>query len=516
MDLVSDLEQKTPETSPSLMPSTSDELQKLLDDGSVTPELWREILSQANKELAPTDPFAYGEYVFQMEAAPHHREMVNFVQELINTHRNGVILEPRGHAKTTWANTIFLSWLIANNPNIRIGIISNTAKQSNAFSRAIRWTLQQNEYFHELFGDLTGPNKWTDVEWIRKDSLLHGTKDVSVYSTGAPGAVISKRFDLILCDDILDEENTASPEQQEKIETWFWKTLKPALVPGGSIVVIGTRWAEGDLYQKLMEDKKWPFLRKGAIFMPCEICGEHFFSDDALNEHYSTRLSCSKGTKVEKQALWPAVWPMDKLEQEKRDMGSAMFACSYLNDISGLMEGNIFKREWMQYFRTLPEGHTYRYKMGVDLASSEREEADYTARAIVAEDENMNIYVLSVYRDKRETGHRQFVLDGYNAYPLIERILVENNQFQSTLVTDLLNTTRLPIIGKRADVDKVTRARAVAARYEAHKVFHHESMRGSDFEIELLQFPRGHDDMIDSLGHAMETGGGAFWYGKAG
>ena len=187
------------------MPTTSSELQTLLEDDSLTPEFWRELLSQANRELAPTDPFAFGDYCFQLEAAPHHREMITFIQDLINTHRNGVILEPRGHAKTTWANTIFLSWIVALNPNIRIGLISNTAKQSNAFSRAIRWTIQQNEYFHEVFGDLTGPSKWTDVEWIRKDSALHGTKDVTMYSAGAGGAIISKRFDLIICDDILDE-----------------------------------------------------------------------------------------------------------------------------------------------------------------------------------------------------------------------------------------------------------------------------------------------------------------------
>jgi predicted phage terminase large subunit-like protein len=495
------------------MPSTSAELQKLLEQ-DLDQSFWKELLDRANRELASTDPFAYGEYVFGMEAAPHHREMIQFLLELITEKRNGVILEPRGHAKTTWANTIFLSWWVALHKNIRVGLISNTAKQSNAFSRAIRWTLQSNERFHDIFGDLTGA-KWTDVEWIQKDSELYGTKDVTMYSAGAGGAIISKRFDLIICDDILDEENTSNPEQQEKIETWFWKTLKPALVPGGSLIVIGTRWAEGDMYQKLIENNKWPLLHKGAIFFPCEICGKEFFDEEKLRDHYKT-VACAEGVKVERQALWPEIWPLDKLEQERRDMGSAMFACSYLNDISGLMEGNVFKREWFQYFNTLPQGHTYRYKMGVDLASSERETADYTARAVIAEDEEMNVYILSVYRDRRETGHRAFVLDGYNAYPLIERILVENNQFQSTLVKDLLNTTRLPIVGKRADVDKVTRARSVAARYEAHKVFHHVSLKGSDFEIEELQFPKGHDDMIDALGHAMETGGGAFWYGKAG
>lgn len=420
--------------------------------------------------------------------------MVDFILERLERRENGVILEPRGHAKTTWGNTILLSWLAAKYPNIRIGLISNTAKQSNAFSRAIRWTIEANEFFKNVFGNLTGTHKWTDVEWIQRNSALHGTKDVTMYSAGAGGAIISKRFDLLFCDDIIDEDNYANPEQAEKIDTWFWKTLKPTLAPGGSIIVLGTRWAEGDLYQQLIEDKKWPSLVRGAISY-----------DPKDKDHEFPK------------ALWPEMWPLAKLEQERKDMGSAMFACSYLNDISGLMSGNVFQRDWFQYFTSLPPGKTFRYKMGVDLATSEKQTADYTARVTIAEDEEMNVYVLSVVRDKMETGHRQFVIDGYAAYPQVDRILIENNQFQSALVQDILTSTRLPVIGKRADVDKVTRARAVAARYESRKVFHHRSLQGSDFEIELLQFPKGHDDQVDALGHAMETGTtGGFVFGSLG
>lgn len=444
------------------------------------------------RTLAPTDPLAYGEYVFRLRPEPHHAEMIEFIMGQISKGENAVVLEPRGHAKTTWANSILLSWLESRSPNLRVGLISNTAKQANAFSRAIRFTLEANEYQHDVFGQLAGKHKWNDVEWIQKDSALLGTKDVNMYSAGAGGAIISKRFDLILCDDILDEENTANPEQREKIETWFWKTLKPCLVPGGSMVIIGTRWAEGDLYQQLIEDKKWPGMVKGAI---------HF--DDNDKEHKRPK------------ALWPEMWPLEKLEQERRDMGSAMFACSYLNDISGLMAGNIFRREWFvnNYFTTLPENPAgYVWKMGVDLASSEKQRADWTARVVVAQDDNGNSFVFEVVRDKIETGHREFVIDGAKSNPLISKIIVENNQFQGAFVKDMINSTMLPIVGKKAEVDKVTRARSVAARYEAGKVFHHKSLEGSDFEIELLQFPKGHDDMIDALGYAMETGvGGAYW-----
>lgn len=407
---------------------------------------------------------------------------------------------PRGHAKTTWGNQIFLSWLISRNPNLRVGLISNTALQARAFSRAVKNTIEMNEYHHEVFGNMAGTHKWSDVEWIVRGSALHGTPYLNMYAQGAGGAIISKRFDLVLADDILDEENCATPEQREKLDTWFWKTLKPCLAPGGSILVLGTRWAEGDLYQQLVEEKNWPSLVKGAIYYEPD-------DEDQRNP----------------QALWPELWPLETLEAERRDMGSAMFACAYLNDISGLMAGNLFRREWFGYFdehgrinedgtRT-PIGHLI-WTMGVDLASSEATRADYTARVVVGEDVERNIYVWSVVRDKIETGHKSFIGDGYAAYPLISKIVVESNQFQSAFVKDLISTTPWPVVGKRAEVDKVQRALAVAARYESHKVFHHVSLRGSDFEVELLQFPKGHDDQIDALGYAMQTGAGGAFFGS--
>lgn len=409
---------------------------------------------------------------------------------------NGVALEPRGHAKTTWGNSILLSWLVGRYLNLRIGLISNTAKQSNAFSRAIRWTLEANDRYRDVFGYRVGQHKWTDVEWIQRDSLLHGSKDVTMYSAGAGGAIISKRFDLILCDDILDEENTANIEQQEKIETWFWKTLKPCLTPGGVILVLGTRWSEGDLYEKLISPeskggKGWRSLVRGA-----------FTYDETDVDRSNPR------------ALWPSVWPVEALMQERRDMGSAMFACSYMNDISGLMAGNVFRKEWFQYFDTLPADKRFTIRMGVDLASSEKERADFTARATVAEDDDGNFYVLSIYRDKRETHHAEFIYDGWSAYDSMALVICESQQFQSTLIQEVMRDyPRIPIEGKRADVDKTTRARAVAAKYEGRRIWHHRTLQNTEFETELLSFPKGHDDMVDALGYAMDLGGGGMVFG---
>lgn len=434
-----------------------------------------------------------GEAVFKYQPARHHAEMLEFLLDCIYRRENAVDLEPRGAAKTTWGNTDLLTWIIAEMPDIRIGLISNTAKQANDFSRAIRWTLESNTEFRDIYGDLVSTTKWTDVEWLRKGSKWHGSKDVTLYSAGAGGAIISKRFDIILCDDILDEENTATPEAREKVKNWFLKTLLPCLVPDGVVVCLGTRWAEDDLYEELTRKIEnggsgWRSRVRGAV---------------KVDEN------------EERTSYWPEHWPLWALDAKKVELGSALFACAYENDITGLMEGNVFQRRWFRYFDQLPSDRSYTIKMGVDLASSEKQRADFTARAVVAEDQQGNFYVLSVYRDKRETGHAAFINDGFMAYPGVGLVLCESQAFQSTLIQEVMRDyPRIPIEGKKQDIDKVTRARGVAAKYEARRIFHHESLRDSDFERELLSFPKGHDDMIDAEGLAMDMGGDGFFFGS--
>jgi predicted phage terminase large subunit-like protein len=432
----------------------------------------------------------FGEYVFLNRPAPHHARMLEATFEAIYRREHTVILEPRGAAKTTWDNTTLGAYLAGEYKDLRIGLISNTSVQVRDFSRAIRWTLESNERFREIHGDCVSPTKWTDQEWLRKDSILHGTKDVTMYAQGVGGAIISKRFDIVLCDDILDEENTATPEAREKVEKWFWQTLYPCLAPDGVFIVIGTRWAEGDLYEMLTTSvsrggKGWKLHTQPAII------------DDG----------------IEQVSYWPEYWPMARLEEVRRDLGSAMFMCAYQNDIRGLMEGNIFRSaDWKRddfYFDALPTDRKYTIRMGVDLASSEKQRADFTARGTVAEDEKGDFWILSVYQDKRESGHAEFIRDGWQVYPQMDLVRVENQQFQSTLVQEVMEDyPYIPIEGIRSDVDKVTRARAVAAKYEAGKMHHHISLKGGDYEMQCLSFPKGHDDMIDAVGFAMDLGAG--------
>jgi len=435
---------------------------------------------------------AYGEYVFGYSAAKHHREMLEFIFEAMYARQNAVVLEPRGAAKTTWGNTISASWLTSMFPDLRIGLISNTATQALDFSRAIRFTLESNEKHREIFGDCVSPSKWRDMEWLHRQSKWHGSKDVTLYAAGCGGAIISKRFDIILCDDILDEENTLTPEAREKVEKWFFQTLLPCLTPDGVVIILGTRWAEDDLYEKLIT--------------PVEKGGRGWRS-----KVVSALRPTGKDDEVE--SYWEEHWSRKTLLAKRVELGTPLFMCAYQNDISGLMEGSVFQSRHFQYYDALPEG-AYTTVMGVDLASSEKERADYTARVTTSRDQQGNYYVRAYYQDRRETGHAKFISDGYNAFnPGL--VVVESQQFQSTLVQEVMRDyPHIPIEGKASDTDKTTRARAVAAKYEAHKVFHHRSLEKSDFETQLKTFPKGHDDLVDALGFSMDFGGGGFVFGS--
>jgi phage terminase large subunit-like protein len=455
-------------------------LLRQLHEADLPPEQWEELLSLSLSAQAKDDVFKFGEYVFGHAAAAHHREMVDFIDGCVRDRKHGVILEPRGFAKSTWGTTINLSHRIGTEADLRVGLMSKSADHAAAFSRGIRWTLEKNERYHSVFGNLMSDAKWTDSEWLRRGSRWHGSQYASLYSQGVGGQIVSKRFDILHCDDILDAENTATRDQIAKVEDWFWQTLFPCLAPDGVAIVVGTRWAEGDLYETLI-DKGWRVLKRSALV---------------------------PGKKGKLESLWPELWPVKRLEELKEGMGAARFACAMLNDISGLMEGDVFQSRHFQYVDRLPD-RPMTIRMGVDLATSTKERADWTACVVTAEDDEGNFFVLDFDRVKIASGHDKWIYDRWAAmsakWGYVSLVPIESVQAQSMVVEDMFNRfPEVPVHKQPADRDKRTRATAVANRYEAGKVWHLKHLHESQLEVELTSFDRGHDDLVDSLGYSMQ------------
>ena len=145
--------------------------------------------------------------------------------------------------------------------------------------------------------------------------------------------------------------------------------------------------------------------------------------------------------------------------------------------------------------------------LGVDLAISEREGADWTAIVAMARDAHTG----TVYLREAER-HRC----GFHA--VLERIqdaairhnpqviAIEQVQYQAAVVQELSRTTHLPVRGVRPDRDKLTRFMPLLTRFEQGQVRLDPSGIPAWFREELLSFPEGqHDDGADAASLAFSA-----------
>lgn len=181
-----------------------------------------------------------------------------------------MILAPRNHAKSTCFTVNYPLREIVINRNIRIVIVSSTGDNAEAFLREIKGHLEREDPsklfdFVKVHGSLVPqfPEKWTNNQIIVERPSLR-LKDPTVSAVGAGGSILSRRADIIICDDILNQENTRTPEQRFKVKSWFNEVLRPVLVQSETsrLIVVGTKWHDQDLYSELLEDEQFDIRLK--------------------------------------------------------------------------------------------------------------------------------------------------------------------------------------------------------------------------------------------------------------
>ena len=138
--------------------------------------------------------------------------------------------------------------------------------------------------------------------------------------------------------------------------------------------------------------------------------------------------------------------------------------------------------------------------LGVDLAISQRQDADYTAIAALSRCPTTGMIWVREVERHRESFHgvlRRIEEAAARWQPA--QIGIEQVQYQAAVVQELLRTTRLPVRGIRPDKDKVTRFMPLLTRYEQGMVKHDPARVPAWFREELLAFPQGyHDDSVDA------------------
>lgn len=194
----------------------------------------------------------------------------------------------------------------------------------------------------------------------------------------------------------------------------------------------------------------------------------------------------------------PKIDPKE-IDMAKTDIPELVFRQEYMAEfVTGA--GTLLSREYIKTYSPSQLQSDLDIVIGVDLAISQKDTADYTVILTLGKDKSSgNIYIIDVYRDRINFNQsiEKVKLFAEKYKPRV--IGIEQVSYQAAIVQELLRTTTLNIKGVKPDKDKITRFQPIQARFEQGLVYINETIH-NDFRRELLSFPLGnHDDQVDAL-----------------
>jgi predicted phage terminase large subunit-like protein len=300
------------------------------------------------------------------------------------------------------------------------------------------------------------------------------------------GPVASRHYDVIIADDLVDEENSRTEVQRDKVKTWWYKTLVPCCEPDGRVFVLGTRYHHLDLYG-------------------------HLIRNEYADKHQIIPAICPDGT-----TPWPEKFSLNWLEERRRQAGSIIFNAQYQNDTS-LMKGHIFKEEWFQFYNTEPDWGQMHMFIGCDPAATKREallnknkaNTDWWTivvggRPCKKGEYASDVYLREVWRDRCTKEEYLEKLKQLNEKYKPLKVMIETVAAQEYLAQDA--EKHMPV--KRLDrtTDKVARAYWLQAFLENGQILMPDKSIARNYDTwqalldELLLFPQTeHDDLFDGL-----------------
>lgn len=348
---------------------------------------------------------------FRQDSAPFHEEIG---RALYSPARFDAFEVFRGGAKTTLLR-VYTSQRVAYGISRTIGYVSVSQFHSKFSLRWLRRQVMYNTKWANTFGLRKG-SKWTD-EWMEIECHLMEDKEypgrpviVTILALGITGQIRGFnpedfRFDLLVIDDVLDDENTATREQRAKIEELLFGALLNSLAPASEAplakaVFLQTPMDREDAIEKCMGDPEWNPLRFGCF-------------DD-------------KG-----ESRWPARYPTDTLMRSKEAhirrsqyrLWMREWECKIVSGEEKAIDITRFKT-----YELLPE--SLDVVISLDPASSERPEADEFAIAAVGA-KGLDIYLLD-YSTAQAVMPDKAANDTFSLGLLYSprKIVVESNSYQ--------------------------------------------------------------------------------------
>lgn len=337
-----------------------------------------------------------------------------------------------------------------------------------------------------------------DTSTKAKDGWMT-TDGGGMWTAGIGGGLTGRGADLAIIDDpVKDWEEANSLVYRERAWNWYTSVLRTRMAPGGSIIVVQTRWHEDDLsgrLEKAAKDgtgEKWEIVRLPAIA-----------TGDEVHELYPNG---DVWTRRKGEVLWPQRFPRESVDKLRRTLGPVVFA-ALGQQAPSPAEGSILKRSWWKRWNGLPDPITRTDALiSVDSAFKGKADSDYVVIQVWWR-YGARKFLIEQIRDRMDyPTFRKTLREMMLRHPECRKTIVEDSANGPAVVADLTSTLS-GIVLRPAKGSKESRAHAVTGDIESGNVYLPDASvwpEVVDFINECATFPNGaNDDQVDGLTQAL-------------
>lgn len=412
-------------------------------------------------------------------AGNHHRIFAEKLEKVARGELKRLIVNmPPRHTKSEFASYLFPAWVMGQKPETKIIQATHTAELAVGFGRKVK-NLIDSEVYRDVFPELA----------LAKDAKASGRwstdKGGEYYAVGVGGALAGRGANLCIIDDPVSEQDALSPTALDNIYEWYTSGPRQRLQPGGSIIIVMTRWSIRDLTAKVLQKQaeggadKWEVVEFPAIFPDTD------------------------------KVLWPEFWSRDELEGVRASIPVSKWNAQYLQNPTA-EEGAIVKREWWNVWDSdEPPACSYIIQ-SYDTAFTKSERSDFSAITtwgVFHPDDGDEAAIILLDAEKGRWEFPELKDAALRLYEEYEPDLVLIEQKASgTPLTQDLRKMGIPVSGftPGRGADKFSRMNACAPVFESGMVYAPESRWAEEVIEECAAFPNGeHDDLADSMSQAI-------------
>ena len=404
----------------------------------------------------------------------------------------GIIFNvPPRTMKSLLISVFFPVWVWTTDPSRRFMFVSYSEKLSTQHS-IFRRSVIESPWYQKEWGSVFTLSRDQNVK-----SHYGNSERGAMFSTGMQATATGMGGDILIFDDPLNPEQAISQVEREAVNLRFDTTFRSRIndPATGVKIIIMQRLHELDLTGHVLarESSRWKHVSLPAV----------------AEKDQQWKFPESKEVVNQKagQLLWPARLPQSFLDSQRIGMGSWAFNGQYLQTPAPL-DGGIIKRQWVRFYRQLPEKFEFMVQSW-DCTFSGGQENDFVAGQVWARSGGK--YFMLPYRtyDRLDFGPTMAAIKACHAkFPQAHAVLIEDKANGPAIISELQKEIA-GVVAVNPEGGKLARAQATAPLWESGSIeLPDPQVFGctwiEDYLHNICTFPKAaHDDDVDATSQAL-------------